>query len=46
MITSAVVASAAGGHGDHSHPALGDRSGLVQHDGVDVPRGLQHLRAR
>jgi len=30
---------------DELHPAGGDRAGFVQHDRVDDPGGLQHLRA-
>ena len=30
---------------DQRHPAGGHRAGLVQHDGVDPPGRLQHLRA-
>ena len=30
---------------DEAHPAGGDGAGLVEHDGVDPARGLEHLRA-
>ncbi len=32
-----------GDHVDQRHLAAGDRAGLVEHDGVDPPRRLQHL---